>query len=62
MMYYYHTITKTKIGDVMIIPESWGHGVLNLQESVAVATEVKANVWRSKPPSQIVLKLPNDNR
>eukprot|EP01034_Spumella_vulgaris_P026643 gene26643-33252_t len=24
-------------GDVMIIPESWGHGVLNIQESVAVA-------------------------
>ena len=46
----------------MIIPESWGHGVLNLQESVAVATEVKANVWRSKPPSAIIGKLPNDNR
>ena len=28
-------------GDVMIIPESWGHGVLNIQESVAVATEVR---------------------
>jgi len=31
-------------GDVMIIPESWGHGVLNLQESIAVATEAKVNL------------------
>ena len=23
----------------MIVPESWGHGVLNIQQSVAVATE-----------------------
>lgn len=30
-------------GDVMIIPESWGHGVLNLQESIAVATEAKVS-------------------
>lgn len=46
----------------MIIPESWGHGVLNLQESVAVATEARANIWRSKPPSLIISRLPNDNR
>ena len=26
-------------GDVMIVPESWGHGVLNIQQTVAVATE-----------------------
>jgi hypothetical protein len=26
---YIHTLP---VGDVMIIPESWGHGVLNLQE------------------------------
>jgi hypothetical protein len=49
-------------GDVMIIPESWGHGVLNLQESVAVATEAKANIWRSRPPTLILGRLPNDNR
>jgi hypothetical protein len=36
-------------GDVMIIPESWGHGVLNLQETIAVATEFKHSVWRVKP-------------
>jgi hypothetical protein len=45
-------------GDVMIIPEIWGHGVLNLQESVAVATESKANHWRIKPASEIISKLP----
>ena len=26
-------------GDVFFIPQSWGHGILNLQESVAVAIE-----------------------
>ena len=42
-------------GDVMIIPESWGHGVLNIQESVAVATESPHLMFRSmaagKPPT-----------
>ena len=33
-------------GDVMIIPESWAHGVLNLQDSVAVATEVRGSFHR----------------
>jgi hypothetical protein len=33
-------------GDVIIVPESWGHGVLNIQDSVAVATESKAAMWR----------------
>jgi hypothetical protein len=46
-------------GDVMIVPEIWGHGVLNIQESVAVATESKANHWRIHPPSDIITKLPN---
>ena len=45
-------------GDVIIVPEIWGHGVLNIQESVAVATESKANHWRLKPASDIVSKLP----
>jgi hypothetical protein len=33
-------------GDVMIVPESWGHGVLNIEDSVAVATESKSSMWR----------------
>lgn len=45
-------------GDIMIIPEIWGHGVLNLQESVAVATESKSNHWRIKPASEMISKLP----
>lgn len=36
-------------GDVVIVPESWGHGVLNIQESVAVATEVKVPNFRFSP-------------
>jgi len=35
-------------GDVLIIPENWGHGVLNIQESIAVATELKAAFSRRK--------------
>jgi hypothetical protein len=49
-------------GDVMVVPESWGHGVLNVQESVAVATEVKASLWRVRPPTSVIQHLPNDNR
>lgn len=41
-------------GDVMIIPESWGHGVLNIQETIAIATEYKHSVWRLKPPVHTV--------
>ena len=26
---------------MVVVPEAWGHGVLNLQESIAVATEMK---------------------
>lgn len=37
-------------GDVMIIPESYGHGVLNIQESIAIATEFKFSMWRIRPP------------
>ena len=50
-------------GDVMIVPEAWGHGVLNIQDSVAVATETKAALWRTSGPD--VLKfIPSefDNR
>ncbi len=28
---------------------SWGHGVLNVQQSIAVATEVKGAMWRITP-------------
>ncbi len=49
-------------GDVMIIPESWGHGVLNIQESVAIATEAKAALWRVKPLQSILHNLPDNNR
>ncbi|KAJ1461043.1 hypothetical protein M885DRAFT_458278 [Pelagophyceae sp. CCMP2097] len=37
-------------GDVAIIPELWGHGVINLDDTVAIATEVKEALWRSKLP------------
>ncbi|KAJ8609236.1 hypothetical protein CTAYLR_008063 [Chrysophaeum taylorii] len=37
-------------GDVAIIPELWGHGVLNLQDTVAVATEVKGSLFRAPLP------------
>ena len=49
-------------GDVMIIPESWAHGVLNIQESVAVATEAKNSMFRIKPVKQMMDSLPDDNR
>ena len=49
-------------GDVMIIPESWAHGVLNIQDCVAVATEVKAAMWRIKPVKKLMDKYPDDNR
>ena len=45
-------------GDVMIIPESWGHGVLNIQESVALATEFKHSTWRIKPSIGVIKQAP----
>lgn len=36
-------------GDVVIVPESWGHGVLNIQESIALATEVRNPIYRIRP-------------
>ena len=44
-------------GDVMIVPESWAHGVLNIQQSVAVATEIKAALWRPSS-SKCLRKVP----
>ena len=49
-------------GDVMIIPESWAHGVLNIQESVAVATESRQALWRLKPMRDLMDELPDDNK
>lgn len=49
-------------GDVLIVPESWGHGVLNIQESVSVATELIDSLWRIRPAPSILSQVPNDNR
>lgn len=53
-----HFCTQTA-GDIVIIPESWGHGVLNIQQSIAIATEVKASIWRVKPSNTVLNKMPN---
>ena len=37
-------------GDVLIVPELWGHAVLNVQESVAVASEVRGSSYRLELP------------
>jgi hypothetical protein len=34
-------------GDVIIVPESWGHAVLNILDSVAVASEVMGPIYRT---------------
>jgi hypothetical protein len=39
-----------------------GHGVLNIQESVSVATEFADAIWRIRPAPAILAKIPNDNR
>ncbi len=36
-------------GDILVVPENWGHGVLNIQESIAMATEISAAIWRQSP-------------
>ena len=37
-----------RAGDIAVIPEMWGHGVVNLEETLAVATEVRMALYR--PP------------
>ena len=37
-------------GDVLIVPELWGHAVLNVQDSVAVASEVRGSSFRLDLP------------
>ena len=54
-----HTCVQTA-GDLMIIPESWGHGVLNIQEAIAVATESKVALWRMRPGLEMIARLPNE--
>jgi len=49
-------------GDVLIVPESWGHGVLNVQESVAVATESRSSMWRLQAKLPVMKSLPDNNR
>eukprot|EP01038_Epipyxis_sp_PR26KG_P008159 gene8159-11043_t len=49
-------------GDVLIIPESWAHGVLNIQESVAIASESKEPACRVKPGSRLIQIIPLKNR
>lgn len=45
-------------GDVIIIPENWGHGVLNIQESIAIASEARTGSWRIRPIAPIYEKFP----
>ena len=33
-------------GDVLVVPELWGHAVLNVRTSIAIATEVRRLVAR----------------
>ena len=49
-------------GDVILVPESWGHGVLNIQEHVGLATEVNEALWRLRPAPAVLGLVPNDNR
>ena len=45
-------------GDVLIIPESWGHAVLNIQESVTMATESKTGLFRLTPGTKLFSRYP----
>ena len=37
-----HTGTQEP-GDIIYVPAGWGHAVLNLEDTVAVATEIRPN-------------------
>ena len=39
-----------RAGDVAVIPEMWGHGVVNLEETLALATEVRMALFRPPLP------------
>ena len=59
---YFPSTCTQYAGDVVIVPESWGHGVVNLQDTVAVATEVRSNMFRLNPGLKTLSKTPADNR
>jgi hypothetical protein len=40
-------------GDILVVPESWAHGVLNIQDSVAVATESMVGIWRQSSTQRL---------
>ena len=48
-------------GDVVIVPEGWSHGVYNIQQSVAVATESRWNEYRIKPWGPLLSRTPMKN-
>lgn len=48
-------------GEVMIIPENYGHGVLNIQPSIAIATEYKYSLFRIKPQTRVFTLVPTYN-
>ena len=53
-------------GDIMIVPEKWGHGVVNIQESVAVAAELKGLMYTIGPippkiPGRSTISLLNEH-
>lgn len=48
-------------GEVMIIPENYGHGVLNIQPSIAIATEYKYSLFRIKPQTRAFTQVPTFN-
>jgi hypothetical protein len=48
-------------GDMIIIPESWGHGVLNLQDSIAMASEFRHSLWRLRPAVSMMDSSAFDN-
>ena len=57
-----HSDSPPLSGDVLVVPESWGHGVLNIEDSIAVATESKGSMWRATARLQALRHLPDDNR
>jgi dTDP-4-dehydrorhamnose 3,5-epimerase-like enzyme len=39
-----------RAGDVVMVPELWSHGILNLDDTVSVATETHASIFRPRLP------------
>ena len=46
-------------GDILLIPESWGHGVVNLEETLAIATEAAHSLWRVPLNKEILENMPS---